>query len=67
LNETGELRKLHHVGLYYKVLGNCDSIKIDSDGQDYLGAEFININNIKDVKVSPISLPIIKKILYSNI
>ncbi|HPT08306.1 MAG TPA: NUDIX domain-containing protein [bacterium] len=62
LNDLGEVRKLHHVGLYYKVFGDCRKIKEEPDGQDSLGAEFIDIDKIKDVNISPISLPIIKKI-----
>lgn len=64
-NESGESRQLHHLGLYYIVSGSFDEIKSDSDGQDSLGAEFVDINNLDKIKVSPIALKIIKKVLDS--
>lgn len=60
-NESNEPRELHHLGLYYKVSASSNNIKTDPDGQDSLGAEFININELDKIKVSPIALPMIKK------
>jgi len=63
LNESNELRELHHLGLYYNVSASFDKIKSDSDGQDSLGAEFVDIEILDKIKISPIALPMIKKIL----
>ena len=63
LNDFDEPRQLHHLGLYYIVSASFDKIKSDSDGQDSLGAEFIDINNLDKIEVSPIALKMIKKVL----
>lgn len=63
LNESNELRELHHLGLYYKVSASFDKIKSDPDGQDSLGAEFIDIDKLDKTDISPIALPMIKKVL----
>lgn len=63
LNDAGEPRKLHHLGLYYKVSATFKKIKSDSDGQDSLGAEFIDINNLGKIKISPIASAMIRKVL----
>ena len=63
LNGSNESRQLHHLGLYYKVFASFDKIKSDPDGQDSLGAELIDINNLDQVKVSPIALKMIQKVL----
>lgn len=56
LNDSNESRLLHHLGLYYKGSASFDKIKSDPDGQDSLSAEFIDINNLDQIKVSPIAL-----------
>lgn len=66
LNDTNEPRALHHLGLYYKVSALFDKIKTDADGQDSLGAEFIDINDLDKIKISPIARPVIEKIINKN-
>lgn len=56
LNESNELRELHHLGLYHNVSASFDKIKTDADGQDSLGAEFIDIVNLDQIKIAPIAL-----------
>ena len=63
LNESNESRELHHLGLYYEVSAKFDRIKNSPDGRDSLGAEFIDIGKLNEVKISQIALPIIEKIL----
>ena len=63
LNESNEPRTLHHLGLYYKVSAIFDKIKNGPDGQDSLGAEFVDIEKLSELKISQIALPIIKNIL----
>jgi len=62
-NELSEPRKLHHVGIYYKVSGATDHIKKDADGHDSLGAEFIDIKNLSKIKIAPIAKTVIDKII----
>ena len=63
LNDSSEPRQLHHLGLYYTVSASFDKIKNDPDGQDSLGAELIDLNNLDQIKVSPIALKMIQKVL----
>lgn len=63
LNDSNESRELHHLGLYYKVFAIFDRIKNGPDGQDSLGAEFVDIEKLNEVKISQIALPVIEKIL----
>jgi 8-oxo-dGTP pyrophosphatase MutT (NUDIX family) len=67
LNKSNEPRKLHHLGLYYNVSASFDKIKTDPDGQDSLGAEFIEIANLDKIKISPIARPMIEKAINKNI
>lgn len=62
-NESGEPRKLHHIGLYYNVAASFKSIKNVPDGQDSLGAEFIDIKEINKIKIAPIVKKIIDKVI----
>ncbi len=64
-NESGELRKLHHLGLYYKVSASFETIKSEADGQDSLGAEFIDINELDKIEIAPIAKIMIDKIIKS--
>lgn len=63
LNETGEPRKLHHLGLYYTVSATFETIKSDPDGQDSLGAEFVDLSELDKVKVSPIAKTMINRVI----
>lgn len=66
LNDSNEPRELHHLGLYYKVAAVFDKIKVGPDGQDSLGAEFIEIEKLGQVKIAQIALPIIEKVLKNS-
>jgi 8-oxo-dGTP pyrophosphatase MutT (NUDIX family) len=66
LNESDEPRELHHLGLYYKVSASFDKIKADADGQDYLGAEFIDIKDLDKIQISPIARPMIEKVINKD-
>jgi 8-oxo-dGTP diphosphatase len=63
LNESSEPRKLHHLGLYYKISASFDAIKRGPDGEDSLGAEFINIEDLDKVEIAPIARPMIEKVI----
>lgn len=67
LNEANEPRELHHLGLYYKVSASFDKIKNSPDGQDSLGAEFVDIEKLNQVKISQIALPMIEKVLKGGL
>jgi 8-oxo-dGTP pyrophosphatase MutT (NUDIX family) len=66
LNETGEGRSLHHIAFYYKVFADVNEIKKDPDGQDSLGAEFIDVSDLEKVKIAPIAKTVIEKIIFGN-
>lgn len=63
LNDSNEPRKLHHLGLYYRISTLSETIKNDPDGEDSLGAEFIDISNLDKIKIAPIARPMIEKII----
>lgn len=65
INDAGESRKLHHLGLYYKVFASFETIKSDADGHDSLGAEFIDINELDKIEIAPIAKVMIDKIIKS--
>lgn len=62
LNDQGEPRKLHHLGLYYKVSASLENLKTGPDGQDSLGAEFVNIRDLDKIMIAPIAREIIEKV-----
>lgn len=62
-NDSGELRRLHHIGLYYEVAATFENIKSDSDGQDSLGAEFIDIKELDKIQIAPIAKKMIDKVI----
>lgn len=63
INEANEPRKLHHIGLYYIVSASFDKIKTDSDGQDSLGAEFVDISELDKIEIAPIAKGMISKFI----
>ncbi len=67
LNESNESRELHHLGLYYNVSASFDKIKTDADGQDYLGAQFIDIKDLDKIEIAPIARPMIERVINKNI
>lgn len=54
-------KPFHHIWFYFKVKLDARNLKIDPDGEDSLGAEWINLNLIKDIQISPIARPMILK------
>jgi len=66
LSEGGENRSLHHIAFYFKVFGNVDKIKEEPDGQDSLGAELVDIDNLDKIEIAPIARPIIEKLIKEN-
>ena len=63
INESGEPRKLHHIGIYYNVAASFKTIKSDPDGQDSLGAEFIDIKELNKIEIAPIAKKIIDTVI----
>jgi len=66
INDSGEKKKMHHLGLYYKVVARFDKIKNDSDGHDSLGAEFIEIKELNNIQIAPIAKEVLKKPGFST-
>ncbi|MFZ4648039.1 MAG: NUDIX domain-containing protein [Patescibacteria group bacterium] len=64
-NESGEPRKLHHLGLYYKVSAPLQDVKNGPDGQDSLGAVFIEIAKLYQTEITPIAKSAIETLLKS--
>jgi 8-oxo-dGTP pyrophosphatase MutT (NUDIX family) len=62
LNDQGEPRKLHHLGLYYKVSASLENLKTEPDGQDSLGAKFVDIRDLDKIMIDPIAREIIEKV-----
>lgn len=59
--DKGVLLNFHHTGSYYIVSLSSDNIKIDADGEDSLGSQFVNIKNLNEIEISPIAKPMILK------
>lgn len=63
-NSKGEEQGLHHIGMYYSVeLEGDNNIKTGADGEDSLGAEYIDINKLPDIEISPIARTVVEKFL----
>jgi 8-oxo-dGTP pyrophosphatase MutT (NUDIX family) len=60
-DENTVLNFQHH-GTYYIVSLLSDDIKIEPDGEDSLGAEFVNLKGLNNIMVSPIAKPMILKV-----
>ncbi len=56
-------KSFRHFGTYFTVSLASENIKTVADGEDSLGAEFININALDSVEISPIAKPMILKAL----
>jgi 8-oxo-dGTP diphosphatase len=59
------MEELHHIGILYEVqlLKNDVEIKAGGDGQDSLGAAWIDLNEIRQFSVTPF----VEKTLFSRI
>ena len=66
-----EIIKVHHVGIFYKVLTYKNDIKnkiaIDEINDDSLGAEFFSINKLKRDELSKIAIIELEKLGYKLI
>jgi 8-oxo-dGTP pyrophosphatase MutT (NUDIX family) len=54
-------KPFRHFGTYFIVSLSSDDIKTIPDGEDSLGAEFINLDTLDQVEISPIAKPMITK------
>jgi len=50
-----QLEHLHHIGIIYDVrlLNQLETVKLEGDGEDSLGARWINLNSLSDVPLTP--------------
>lgn len=64
-----ELIKVHHTGVFYKILSYENEIKnnieIDSVNDDSLGAEFYEISKLTKNDLSAIAIMVLEKLGYS--
>ncbi len=61
------LLNFHHTGTYFLVSLFSDDIKIGADGEDSLGSQFVDIQDLDNVKISPIAKPMILKAIKDNL
>lgn len=54
-------KPFRHFGTYFVVSLSSEDIKISPDGEDSLGAEFVTLDKLDQVEVSPIAKPMILK------
>lgn len=59
-------KPFRHFGTYFTVAILSDNIKTSPDGEDSLGAEFIDLDNLDEVEISPIAKPMILKALTTK-
>lgn len=63
-----ELEKVHHVGIFYKVLTYRNellkNINIDEKNDDSMGANYYKINNLRKSELSSIAILEIEKLGY---
>ena len=67
-NYKKELIKVHHIGIFYKIINYENEIKseisIDKQNDDSMGANFYNINNLTKSMLSNIVILEIEKLGY---
>lgn len=53
--QENEFEELHHIGIIYsvKLLDNKYILKTDGDGQDSLGAAWIEIEDLQSLEITP--------------
>lgn len=54
-------KPFRHFGTYFIVSLSSSDIKTGSDGEDSLGAEFISLDCLDKIEISPIAKPMIMK------
>lgn len=63
-----ELVKVHHIGIFFKVLNYNNEIKkeikVDEKNDDSLGAEFFDINKLSKKELSTIAVMELEKLGY---
>lgn len=68
-NYDKKIIKVHHIGIFYKVLEYTGKIKenidIDSKNDDSLGAKFYKINELKKEELSKIAILVLEKLGYN--
>ena len=66
-NPKEVLLNFHHTGTYFVVSLSSDDIKVGADGEDSLGAQFVDIKDLDNVKIAPIAKPMIFKAIKDNL
>lgn len=61
-----ELLNMHHIGIFYKVTLIDNNLKSDGDGLDSLGANWYDIDNLKEEDVSPLVWIELNKLKKTN-
>jgi len=53
--KENQLEEMHHIGIIYDVelKDETFNLRTDGDGHDSLGAEWINVQDLKDMPVTP--------------
>ena len=57
---------MHHIGIFYKVTLKDNNLKSDGDGLDSLGANWYDIDNLKEEDVSPLVWIELNKLKKTN-
>ncbi len=60
------MAKFHHLGIYYLVDLDTKNLKTSPDGQDSLGAVFIDLDKINKTNTSPIVYLVIKDFIKNK-
>ena len=58
---------MHHIGIFYIVTLEDNSLKSDADGQDSLGAKWYEISDLTENDVSPLVWIELEKLRNSKI
>ena len=61
VGSRGDMLSMHHIGAYYIANLAPGDIKTTADGEDSLGAEYISLDKISEIKIAPIAEPMIKQ------
>lgn len=62
--EKNLIEDLHHIGILYTVNIKEENLKEDSDGLDSEGANWYNINDLKEENLSPFTYHALKILGY---
>ena len=68
-NYKNEIINVHHIGIFYKIIDYKDEIKkeikVDSQNDDSMGADFYSISSLKKEGLSAIVILELEKLGYS--